>query len=224
MKSVRTSRLNSGAPAARVLRSSAARAPGCRGQRRLDDLLTRPAASSSSHPAQRRTLPCWALGLLKWMKHTLRLPVADYLDRRETPSGNGEHFCRSCPQGIAGRGGRHSWGFFPEKSLQLNLKGELEWTHEERGEWGSGRAHFSLRGQPLCQLQRQETTGSSDLLTLPATPPDLAASPRSWPILNPALGYFFLKPGVPCHSPAPDLSGLGCEPQRLGWCPRPPAT
>lgn len=112
-----------------------------------------------------------------------------------------------------GRGvGGHAWdlgrGFFREKSRQLNLEGERDRTHEEGGEWGTGRAHFGLRGQPLRQLQRQEATGSGDSITLLAPRPGLAASPRGWPILNPAPGNFSLRPGVPCYCPVPALPFL----------------
>lgn len=146
-----------------------------------------------------------------------------FTGRRETPSGKQMHFQR-----MGSRGGGHAWdlgrGFFREKSRQLNLEGERDRTHEEGGEWGTGRAHFGLRGRPLRQLQRQEATGSGDSITLPAPRPGLAASPRGWPILNPAPGNFSLRPGVPCHCPALALPGLGCRPQRPGWRPRPPDT
>lgn len=165
-------------------------------------MLTRPAASSSpSHPAPGPGVT----------QEDGTHPMSSQEGERPPR----ENKCISV--GYARRGwgrgvGGHAWdlgrGFFREKSRQLNLEGERDRTHEEGGEWGTGRAHFGLRGQPLRQLQRQEATGSGDSITLPAPRPGLAASPRGWPILNPAPGNFSLRPGVPCYCPVQALPFL----------------
>lgn len=149
-----------------------------------------------------------ALGSLRRTEHT---PCLHRKERDLLGKTNAFPLATPSEDGVAGWGG-HAWdlgrGFFREKSRQLNLEGERDRTHEEGGEWGTGRAHFGLRGQPLHQLQRQEATGSGDSITLPAPRPGLAASPRGWPILNLAPGNFSLRPGVSCYCPVPALPFL----------------